>query len=97
MKKGDRVNISKLYKSDIWDLIRNPSNYRPVDDHFKNGMLFCAWCGVRIDIPSVPNYFILWSKDNTRYICFHFQCALKKETEDDLNDLLGNFDYKAPL
>ena len=103
--KGDKIqevthaDIFDLFKSDIRNLVRDLSNYRPVEDYFNKNLLECMLCETIIENPSSPDHFLLWTKNNTHYICFHFRCAFKEGTADAVNELLrmGEFDSKAPI
>ena len=97
IQKIDRSDISDLFDSDIWNLVWDLSNYRPAEDYFKKKLLKCVLCETMIEKPSFPDHFLLWTKDNTRYICFHFRCAFKEGTADAVNELLGDLAYNPPI
>jgi len=96
----DQADIFDLFNSDIRILVRDLSNYRSAEDYLeKRNLLKCAKCEMVIEKPSCFDHFLLWTKDNTRYICFHFRCAFRKGTADAVNELLreGEFDFKVPI
>jgi len=103
--KGDKIqeidhaDIFDLLNSDVRNLVRDLSNYRPAEDYFKKNLLKCVVCEKIIEKPSCFDHFLLWTKDNAHYICFHFQCGFRKGTADAVNELLkkGAFDSIAPI
>ena len=97
IQEVDHADIFDLFDPDIWNLVRNLSNYRPAEDYFRKNLLECVLCETIIENPSSPDHFLLWTKDNTHYICFHFRCGFRKGTADAVNELLREFDYKAPI
>jgi len=97
IQEVDHTDIFDLFNSDIRNLVRNLSNYRPAEDYFKRNLLKCVLCETIIENPSSPDHFLLWTNDNTHYICFHFRCAFRERSADAVNELLGEFDYKAPI
>lgn len=88
IQEVDHADIYDLFNSRIWDLIRDLSNYRPVEDYFKKKLLKCALCETIIEKPSCFDHFLLWTKDNTHYICFHFRCIFRGGTADAVNEIL---------
>ncbi len=99
IQEVDHADIYDLFNSDVRNLVRDLSNYRPDEDYFKKKLLECVLCEKIIENPSSPDHFILWTKGDTHYICFHFHCAFRKGTADVVNELLkrGVFDSKAPI
>jgi len=103
--KGDKIqevnheDILDLFNSDIRNLVRDLSNYRPVEDYFEKNLLKCVLCETMIENPSSPDHLILWTQDNMHYICFHFRCGCKEGTANAVNELLkrGEFDSIAPI
>jgi len=97
IQEVDHADIFDLLKSEVRNLFRDLSNFRPTEDYFEKKILMCAWCSEQIGKPSFPDYFLLWTKDSRYYTCFHFRCAFRQESADAVNDLLRDFDYKAPI
>ena len=97
IQEVDHADIFDLFNFDVRNLVRDLSNYRPAEDYFKKNLLECVVCEKIIEKPSFPDHLLLWTKDNTRYICFHFRCGFRKGTADAVNALLGEFDYKTPI
>jgi hypothetical protein len=54
IKKGDRVGVSELYNSEVWELIRNLSNYRPVVIISKNSIYSVRGAANGLGCPSFP-------------------------------------------
>ena len=89
IQEVDHADIFDLFNSDIRNLVRDLSNYRPAEDYYKKkNLLKCVKCETIIEKPSCFDHFLLWTKDNTHYICFHFRCAFKTGTADGVNELL---------
>ena len=99
IQEADHADIFDLFNSDIRNLIRDLSNYRPAEHYFTKILLECVLCETIIENPSSPDHFLLWTKDNTHYICFHFRCAFKEGTADAVNEFLRveKFDFNTPI
>ena len=71
---------------DILNLIANKQYWKPFD---KKEDLVCAYCQKKIDIPSLPDYFLLWTPDKNYYLTLHFKCSFRKiyliEIQDEIH------------
>lgn len=100
IQEFDHMDIFDLFNSEVRNLVRDLSNYRPAEDYYKKKpLLKCVLCEKVIENTSCFDHFLLWTKDNAHYICFHFRCGFRKGTADAVNELLkrGEFDSKAPI
>ena len=84
-KERVRERFKSLLKPETIEIISNIENY--------TNSLVCMICNQEISDTKNFNYFHLHAEDYKRYITFHFACALRTGTEDDFNEIIGEFDY----
>ncbi len=56
--------------------------------------LACNSCKYKIEDTWKMDHFLLWSKNDDYFICFHFDCALIPERKKDFWKIADRFDYR---
>lgn len=88
-KKSDKLVIHKefepLFKNSVIKLLSNIKHY--------TNSLECQLCHKEIQDTMNPNYFHLHTEDFKNFITFHFLCALKPNSIEQFQEIMGRYDY----
>ena len=84
-KLAVREEFEPMFKDCIKKLFSNIKNY--------TNTLECQLCHKEIQDIINSNYFHLHTEDNKNFITFHFLCALKPNSIEKFQDIMGRFDY----
>ena len=79
--------IRDFFMPDILKLVANKQYWRQIDD--KKEDLVCAYCQKKIDIPSLPDHFLLWTHDESYFLTLHFKCAFRKIYLSEIQDVFN--------
>jgi len=89
----DKLVICKefepLFKKSVIRLFSDINNY--------TNTLECWLCQKEIQDTMAMNYFHLYTEDSSKFITFHFLCALKSNSILKFQDIMDKFDYIAHI